>query len=237
MYCFKCGQELRSDAKYCDKCGANQNRKNKWPVVALIFALIVIVVLLICLYITLSAKSKNVSSTPETQTSVIKEISSTEEVVPEKKVEKEKKENSVISFFAGESKLELPSLVSYSKERMTLGNYQEDKASGGFVQYFEAGDDIQIVQCIAEYKDMVSEYGITLTGTLSSSDGEWNYTCYLFEYNGDAGIAKGSINFEDSGNCDLCFVTAVKDGEAHIAAYIPEGVSFVETSEHMRNGY
>ena len=155
----------------------------------------------------------------------------------EKMEEKDSLKENVSKFFEGEAVLELPSLETFSKGRMVLGDYEEDKATGGYVQYFLAGSDVSVVNCIAEYRDALQSYGVTVTGTLSSNDGEYNYTCYTCSYSGDASIEKSSINYDGNGACDLCFVTASKEEEAYIAAYIPEGVTFIETTDKMKNSY
>lgn len=134
--------------------------------------------------------------------------------------------------------LELPSLEDYSKGRMTRGTKCEDSRNKCFTVVFDAGEDTSVVQCIAEYKDLLqNKFESAVTGTLSLSDGDYNCTCYMFTYNGDAAISKGTINFNNCGTCDFCFVTATKAGEGKITAYIPEEIGFAPTNENMRNSY
>ena len=229
MYCSKCGNELREGATFCDKCGTKVGKGTKGGRTLLIIAIVVAVIGIACLCAAIFMMNKTDSSTEtpayQTLTSAVNETQ-----IETKKVEK-------ITLFKGEAELELPSFVSFSKERMALGNYEEAKSAGGYVQFFEAGSDISVVQCMAEYKDLLSSYGVSVSGTLSSNDGEYNYTCYTCTYTGDAGIDLQTINFNDSGVCDMCFVVATKDGNAYIAAYVPKGVTFTETGDHMKNSY
>ncbi len=256
MFCPKCGSELRDDAVFCDKCGAKLDARNGGAKIfvlsVLIMAIGLIAILVGVVLIMRSVPRGSVNTGSSTHTTISQTAKDPEKqavkeevsVLPETKQEtsvsepeKEKEPFVPTSFFEGEPVVELPSFVTFAKGRMELGDYLEDKGSGGYVQYFLAGDDTSVVNCIAEYRDTLAKYGVEVTSTLSSNDGEYNYTCYPCTYSGNASIKRGSINWNDCGECDLCFVTASKEGEAYIAAYVPEGVTFTETTEKMKNSY
>lgn len=238
MYCPKCGSDLRPGASFCDKCGFDLKKKNvssNKGILAGILVCLVIIVLLLCVVIFSKYINKRESNEQITSTD---KISSTEEIGDKNTVFDEVSDNKDIDLFKGTSnELELPSLESFSKGRMTLISYEYSDKYKCYIATFDAGEDTSVIQCIAEYRDLLTSYDVYVGNTLSNNDGTYNYTAYPCSYNGDADIETDTVNFDNSGNCTICFVMATGNGEAFIKAYVPEGVVFTETSDTMKNSY
>lgn len=261
MFCPKCGDELREGASYCDKCGYKLSSKavpDKRPFLMVIILCLVIIILLLIIFITNNLKSEDkkteTNASASTKTELVDNTFSdnlnlnTETNENDKKSVFEENESDPVSntesgfeednlFLNAKEELALPSLESFSKGRMKLESYEYSDLYGCYVATFNAGNDISVINCIAEYKDCLGKFDFNAITTLSNNDGTYNYTAYTFSYDGDSAIEKNSVNFDNSGDCTICFVTASGDGVAFINAYIPEGVIFKETSDVMKNSY
>lgn len=259
MFCPKCGAEVRDGISFCSKCGYELKAKKHTAL-----KIIIVIILMIASFVGGIIFSKTVLRVNSDYVMVNTEADPTEDHEPEEEylitedlpISETESSTSKKESFVGEKEstgsdeeipattesdkltwLILPSLQSFSKDRLELGRYDEEDRVGGFIQLFEAYDS-SIVNCIAEYKDLLaSSYDAVCVGTNSSSDGEYNFTCYNFEYNGDANIPKNTISYENNDKCDFCFLVGTSAERSFIAALIPERVSFIETNDRMKNSY
>ncbi len=256
MFCPKCGDNLREGASFCDKCGYKLNSKavsDKRPfLVSIIICLVAIIILLAVIIFAKPKNESEVSSStknevaikekdngaPKSESSVSVKNDQDKGAVENKGSEDKKNSVNADELFEGVSaQLVLPSLESFSKGRMTIESYEYSKLEGCYVCKFDAGTDTAVINCIAEYKDCLANYDLSLISTLSKSDGTYSYTAYTFQYNGSAGIERDTINYDDCGDCTICFCVGIDDGEASIIAYVPEGVTFEITKDKMKNSY
>ncbi len=270
MYCQKCGAGVPDNAKRCPHCKA-PCKKTKSPLIGSL--LIAIGILLVAISITIlfiviimpkgksNDKTDSSVSTPSVsvETSVETSIETSVETSNEPD-EKEDEKDSIFDLITGKdkdtdtskepdydpssTKLQLPSLESYSEGRLIAGEIEEELSVGGYsVTYSAKKGDTAIVECLAEYADLlINEYNFIDTASSSYQD-KSGYNCLYRAFTISGASATELDNIKVSVNnstltCTICFIKAVNDDDSYIKIYIPENVTFFYDEEiHKRNGY